>query len=210
MVWAPDYVTTDEAAAYEGVPDDVDDTQIAQAVSTASRAVDRTASPEGWRQFGLVDTPEARYYTAKWSRNRGTWTVEIDDLMTVTGLEVEFDTDADGTYADAITAYRLLPVNAAAKGKPWTHLEVLSSSTVEPDCTLDAVRVTARWGWTDVPTPVVQATLLQASRLLARRNAPFGIAGSPESGSEMRLLARVDPDVAVALVDYRRQRLVVG
>lgn len=209
MAWAPDYVTTDEAAAYEAIPDDVDDTEIAQAVAAASRAVDRTASPEGWRQFGLVDVPEARYYTAKWSRERGTWTVQIDDLMTVTGLVVEFDSDEDGTYIDEVTAYRLLPLNAAAKGKPWTHLEVLSSSAVEPDCTPDAVRVTARFGWTDVPTPVVQATLLQASRLLARRNAPFGVAGSPESGSEIRLLAKVDPDVAVALVDYRRRKLVV-
>lgn len=210
MAWAPDYVTVDEFAAYATIPDDADDTQIAQAIAAASRAVDRTAGPEGWRQFGLVDTPEARYYTARWSRERGTWTVQIDDLMTVTGLVVEFDSDADGTYADAVTDYRLLPVNAAAKGKPWTHLEVLSSSDVTPDCAPDAVRVTARFGWTDVPDPVVQATMLQASRILARRNAPFGIAGSPESGSEMRLLAKVDPDVAVSLVDYRRRKLVVA
>lgn len=210
MAWQPDYCTVDEFAAYATIPDDADDTQIGQAVAAASRAVDRTASPEGWRQFGLVAAPEARYYTARWSLERGTWLVPIDDLMTVTGLVVEFDSAADGTYADAITAHRLLPVNAAPKGRPWTCLEVLSSSDVTPDCTADAVRVTARWGWTDVPDPVVQATMLQASRLLARRNAPFGIAGSPESGSEMRLLARVDPDVAVSLVDFRRRKLVVA
>ena len=50
-----------------------------------------------------------------------------------------------------------------------------------------------------------EATLLQASRLAARRDSPFGVAGSPDAGSEMRLLARVDPDVAVALEPYRRR-----
>jgi hypothetical protein len=46
--------------------------------------------------------------------------------------------------------------------------------------------------------------LLQASRLDFRRVAPAGVAGSPETGSEVRLLARVDPDVAVSLKDYIR------
>ena len=66
------------------------------------------------------------------------------------------------------------------------------------------MKVTARWGWAAVPSTIKQATLLQASRLLARRDAPFGIAGSPDVGSEIRLLARVDPDVAVAVAPYRR------
>jgi hypothetical protein len=48
------------------------------------------------------------------------------------------------------------------------------------------------------------ATLLQGGRLYTRRSALFGIAGSPESGSEMRLLSKVDPDVAVMLRGYRR------
>jgi hypothetical protein len=54
----------------------------------------------------------------------------------------------------------------------------------------------------EVPSAVKQACLIQASRFFTRRYAPFGVAGSPESGSEMRLLAKVDPDVAVILGPY--------
>jgi hypothetical protein len=64
------------------------------------------------------------------------------------------------------------------------------------------VKVTALWGWTAVPVAVKQATLLQASRFFSRRHSPYGVAGSPELGSEIRLLARVDPDVGVSLRDY--------
>jgi hypothetical protein len=50
-----------------------------------------------------------------------------------------------------------------------------------------------------VPPTIKLATQLQASRWLKRRDAPFGIAGSPELGSELRLLAKLDPDVEVLL-----------
>jgi hypothetical protein len=46
---------------------------------------------------------------------------------------------------------------------------------------------------------VEQATLLQASRFHARRFSPYGVAGSPELGSELRLLAKLDADVELAL-----------
>jgi hypothetical protein len=72
------------------------------------------------------------------------------------------------------------------------------------------VQVTATWGWTAVPATIKKATLLQASRFYKRRDAPFGVAGSPDMGSEMRLLAKVDPDVEVMLGDYRRKWGAVG
>jgi hypothetical protein len=68
-----------------------------------------------------------------------------------------------------------------------------------------AVAVTARWGWPSVPFPVEQAALQQAVRLFARRSSPFGVAGSPELGSELRLLSRLDPDVEMLLGPYRRR-----
>jgi hypothetical protein len=46
--------------------------------------------------------------------------------------------------------------------------------------------------------------MLQASRFYARRDSPYGVAGSPDLGSEVRLLSKVDPDVAVSLADYVR------
>lgn len=54
-----------------------------------------------------------------------------------------------------------------------------------------------------VPDTVKLATMIQASRLYHRRNSPFGIAGSVEMGSELRLFNKVDPDVAVLLSTER-------
>lgn len=54
----------------------------------------------------------------------------------------------------------------------------------------------------EIPSAVKQACLIQASRFVTRRYAPFGVAGSPDSGSEIRLLAKVDVDVAVILGPY--------
>ena len=65
------------------------------------------------------------------------------------------------------------------------------------------MQITANWGWNIIPSAIVNANLIQASRFLKRRDSPFGIAGSPEMGNEMRLLAKLDPDVMLLLQDYR-------
>jgi hypothetical protein len=185
VTWAPDYAQADDLKAYERIDDTVDDAQIALAITAASRAVDRHCN----RQFGAVAAPEERWYTAHWDRFERAYVIPVDDLQTETGLS--------STVLDSFTVG---PKNAVAKGKAWTRLVTASVPTCDPE----GIAVTGTWGWTDVPTPIVQATLLQASRFLARRQAPFGVAGSPELGSEMRLLAKVDPDVAVALGPYMR------
>lgn len=201
MAWAPDYVSADELAGFLRIDDDDDDAELARAATASSRAVDRHCN----RQFGLVAAPEARYYTARWSTSRCLWLVAVDDLMTETGLEVATEQHTAGTYV-AVTGAVLRPRNAAAEGRPWTEVVIPDASAVGSLFgRFEGVRVTARFGWTAVPVTVVEATLLQASRLHARRDAPFGVAGSPEAGSEMRLLARIDPDVAVTLDDYRRR-----
>lgn len=188
MTWAPDYVQASDLKAYLRIDDTVDDVQIAFAITAASRAVDRYTN----RQFGLVAAPEVRKYTARWDTDRRKFVVPIDDLMTAVGLVV-------ATTA-TITDYSLQPSNAPAESEPWTRIVLNTGGTL----TEDGVTVTAKYGWTNVPVTVQQATLLQASRLFQRRQAPFGVAGSVELGSEMRLLAKVDPDVAVVLGPYIR------
>lgn len=197
MAWAPDYVSASDLKSYVRIGDTDDDVQIGLAISAASRAVDRATH----RQFGVTASAEDRYYTAFYDEVRLQWVVPIDDVQTSTGLTV-----AAGVLGSevTITDYRKVPVNAAAEGKPWTELIVGSASATQPTDLEFGVKVHATFGWTAVPSAVKQATLLQASRFLTRRNSPYGIAGSPEVGSELRLLAKLDPDVEVALRDYRR------
>jgi hypothetical protein len=203
MGWQPSYTTTEDLASFVRIGDTADDVQLGLAISASSRAIDQRCR----RQFGAVAAVEARDYTARWSRSRGGWLVPVDDFQTSTGLEVAVDEDGDGTHELEVTTHRLRPSNAASAGVPWTELliPVLSGTVGPTPYGPGAVRVTALWGWTAIPPAIEQACLLQASRLLSRRDSPYGIAGSPDTGSEMRLLSRLDPDVAVAVEPYRRR-----
>lgn len=206
MAWAPDYVTRDELAAFVRIEDSLDDDQLALAISAASRSVDRACG----RQFGQA-AREPRYFTARLDPLTNRMAVEVDDIMGApSDVEVAADVDGDETYSAPVISYTLRPRNAPAKDEPWTQLVVGRGASVAIPGAPDAVRVTAPWGWSAIPAAVKQATSLQASRLLSRRDAPFGVAGSPEAGSELRLLAKLDPDVEVILRPYRRRSVVLA
>lgn len=206
MAWSPDYLTRDELAAYVRIEDAADDAQITLAITAASRAVDHACR----RQFGTVAAPIERYYTARLDPELSRMAVDIDDLASATGLEVHADTDGDDTFADEVTSYSLRPRNAPADGEPYTQLVVGRGASVGFPSTEDSVRVTGTFGWSAVPEAIKEATALQASRLLSRRDSPYGVAGSPTNGSEVRLLAKLDPDVDVIVAPYRRARLVIA
>jgi uncharacterized phiE125 gp8 family phage protein len=188
MVWAPDYVTAAELKSYLRIADTADDAELALAITTASRAIDGFCH----RQFGQVTAAEERSYTAYWDRRARVWVIVFDDLQDITGLTVTVE-------AGTVDAYTLEPVNAAQEGRPFTRLHVDPDSAAKPTTKRNDVTIDAVWGWDAVPAAVEQATLLQASRFHARRFSPYGVAGSPEQGSEMRLLAKLDPDVELAL-----------
>lgn len=198
-MWAPDYITLEQAKAVERIGDDVDDDELAVDITSASRAVDDHCN----RQFGSVSAPEERAYTAWYDYDSGRWRVDIDDLQDATGFAITIN----GT---AVTKYTLGPANAVKKGKAWEEVVIARDAEAQPCGAEGEVLATALWGWalTGVPVSVSKATRLQTSRFTARRDSPYGIAGSPQQGSELRLLSRVDPDVGVALRGYRRTRKV--
>lgn len=195
----PNYVETEELRAFLRINDSVDDTQLGLAISASSRAIDVSCN----RQFGKVAVAEQRFYSARYDWSRVRWIVEIDDLMDATGFAAEVQ-DADGNTVGTIDDYVLEPRNAASNARPWTQLMVRSGSAAKPIGRQDEVAVTALWGWSAVPNTIKTATLLQSSRFHARRESPYGVAGSPNLGSELRLLARLDVDVAVMVGAYRR------
>ena len=208
MAWSPDYAETDELAEFMRIADNDDDVQLAAAIAAASRAIDDFTK----RQFGTVDEAEARYYTPRWSRSRGAWLVQIDDLTSTDELVIALDLDGDDAHEHALAGgWVLQPRNAAADGMPWTELLIRPAADLAAlRAVAGAVEITSPgWGWVaGVPAAVHEACLLQSSRIAARRDSPFGVAGSPETGSELRLLDRVDPDVAVTLSRYRRRAWV--
>jgi hypothetical protein len=197
MAWAPDYVTAANLDSYLEIADSVDDTLLAGWATAASRAVDNWAN----RQFGQLAAAAARTYREVpfYNWRTGLWELQIDDVQDLTGMTVN-------GVAFASSGAVLLPDNAPSDGVPYTRI----GFAVVPVQASPGVSVTnvivAKWGWTAVPAAVPMACRLQAARWNFRRNSPHGVAGSPDQGSEVRLLAKLDPDVAVTLAGLGRPR----
>jgi hypothetical protein len=185
--WAPDYVTLPDMKSYLGIDDTDDDGLLPAWITTASRAVDNYCG----RQFGKVDTAEARTYTPNYDPHLGCWVAQIDDLS-------DDDITVVDSAATVITEYELNPVNSVQKGRPYERLILSRPGPVIVD--------TDAWGWPAVPAAAKVATQLQCARLVKRRDSPFGIAGSPQADGETTLLyATLDPDLRTSLTGFRRQ-----
>ena len=176
------------------------DDDAERAVEAASRAVDEWCC----RRFYADTVATARYYTAS---EVETVSLPVDDISTTTLLVVRTDDNWDGTFENLWTlnsrtgpyGFMVEPTNFSALAKPVTRLHAVASSwpTVE-----QGVEVTAKWGWAAVPTPVVEACLMLAVRWFKRKDTPFGVMGSAETG--LITLPRIDPDVQSLLAPYRR------
>lgn len=200
----PDYVTAAQLKFSLGIPaaDVVDDALLAIVITAASRAVDA----ETGRQFGVAAAAVARISTWDGRHLEGRPAAEVFDFASTTGLAVVTLDDAGATESTLVngTDFDLWPWEAAADGKPWTHLVLRPAAVGTFPGRARGVKVTALWGWTAVPKLVENAILLQAARWYKRKDAPFGVAETPSGGEGFRLLARLDADVALSLQSVRR------
>lgn len=202
------YATLAEFKGFVGIPpaDVADDATLQLALDAAQGQIDAFTD----RTFGADASVTTRTYKATSST-----LLTIDPISTLTGLIVATDANGDGTYETTWTIgtdFRAEPINAGASGEPWFRLAGLGTKTfpILP-YGRPGVSVTAKFGWPggSAPAGVKHATLVQASRLWKRKDAPFGVAGSVEFGSEVRLLAKLDPDVESLLRPYRRSWWVI-
>lgn len=195
------YATLTELKLFVGIPDadTADDETLTLALDSASAQIDAFCD----RTFEADETVTTRDYMVD-----DIGRLDIDPVSDLTGMIVETDEDNDGIFETTWDPgdYRLEPVNAAAAGVPWDRIIVLGARWFPKLAYRPAVRVTALFGWPGgtAPAAIKQACLVQSSRLWKRKDAPFGVAGSVEFGSEMRLLAKLDPDVESLLRPYRR------
>ncbi len=193
------YVTEAMLNDVLGAPNSAAETETrAIAANAASRAINQWCG----RFFYKGPLAEARFYEALANR------IETDDIVSPPAEVVIAFASTPGSYVESSVDLRLYPSNAPAEGRPFTHIRPgpgpqnrIKEGT--------QVRVTAQYGWPAVPAEVTQAALIQTMRLVNRRHSPYGIAGSPETGSELRLLAALDPDVQALLGPYRKPWTVV-
>ncbi len=215
MSYLTDYATLAQLKAQLRITDTNDDTALAAVITAVSREIDQYTNTV----FGLTGSAVERFYAYTGERIEGRQALKVNDFQTSSGLIVKVDTSGDATFSTTIvngTDFDLYPWNAAADTKPWTHIVLRPQATAAfsyqyafspfaavPYSTSPFpgrnVSVTANWGWTTVPAEVTQACLIQASRVFVRRDSPYGVTGSPDLGSETRLLAKLDPDVQMLL-----------
>lgn len=185
MTWKPDYATG--ATLEDFVRANTGDPYVATYATAASRAVDGFCN----RQFGQLAAAATFTYDATNAvrLNNGRYLLEIDDVQDLTGLTVTVNGTA---VAAGATGYLMHERDAIAKGYPHTAISLR-------DCPQGDVAVFAKFGWAAVPSSVVGATWLQVNRWHVRRESPYGTAGAPSEGSEVRLTAVLDPDVRAIL-----------
>jgi hypothetical protein len=161
------------------------------------------------RSFNADSTATARlFYPTAWDRT------EVDDFYTTTGLIVAEDTGNDGTYETtwASTDYQPEPLNGVVDGEPgWPfwHLRAVASRMFPcVDSTTRApLQVTAKWGWTTVPSPVRDACLILAEESFKLPDSPFGVGGYGPYGI---VRVRENPVAARKLNPYRKHPVLVG
>ena len=215
---ATDYIDLPTMKSYLGITNSSNDTLIATAITSASRAVDRYCQ----RRFWLDPTPVARTFEP-------TYLIEItlptgNDIGSTDGFGVVTDPAGNGLFTGPTAIQwnfpgdiQLLPTNAPTdppEPKPWTGMRAVGTKTfpwlVNTWLThLDRIQITARWGWPEIPADVVSATLMKAARLYHRKDSPQGIAGYGEFGP-VRLSKTQDGDVCDMLDGYRAMPVMVA
>ena len=185
------YATAADLKARLDISEMQPDALFTQLLAAASRQID------GWTARTFVAETGAQVLSAEFSSEL----VLPGDLVSVD--ELATDDANDRTYAAVwdVTEYELV-------GDPAYAIHVMPMGGRRFPRGRNRVRITGLWGYSaEPPAPIVEATLLLASRLYKRKDAPFGIAGSADHG-ELQTLPGMDPDVKQLIQSYRRYGLV--
>jgi len=180
--------------------DATDDALLEMAVESASRLIDAYCG----RNFINAGTA-TRYYNTD-----NPYVVQIDDARSI--AQVQTSTGLDGVYDTTWTLgtaggqgdAQPEPINDYLGGVVWpfTRIRAIGDYTF-PTGSENSIKVTAVFGWPNIPVTVTQATILQSSRIFTRLQSPLGVAGFGDMGI-MRVSRGLDPDVAQLIEGYRK------
>jgi len=199
MAISDGYATLADVKAALRITDTVDDSLLEISIEAASREID------GFCERVFTQSTATRIY-----RPTDAFTVDVDDLQTVTTLKT--DTDGDGVFDTTwgTADYQLNPLNGIAGGitTPYTTLKAVGSylfPIYEPrnvNSQEASVQIAGVWGWPSIPTAVKQACIILSMRQFKRYDSPTGVMGFGDLG--VMRVGRVDPDVEKLLMPFRR------
>jgi hypothetical protein len=180
--------------------DATDDALLEMAVESASRLIDAYCG----RNFINAGTV-TRYYNTE-----NPYVVQIDDARSIS--QVQTSTGLDGVYDTTWTIgtaggqgdAQPEPINDYLGGVVWPYTRIRAIGDYSfPTGPENSIKVTAVFGWPNIPVTVTQACVLQSSRIFARLQSPLGVAGFGDMGI-MRVSRGLDPDVVQLVEGYRR------
>ncbi len=157
------------------------DSLVTDAISSASREVDRRCN----RYFGKSTEPSTRVFAVE-----GNGLLMVDDIADPGSIEIP-----------TVLQYQALPFNGVVDGVPGHPITRIKSTHF---CEGDHVEVTAIWGWPAVPEVVREATKMLAAETFMQRDAPLGVKGMDEFGM-IRLRER--QHIISKLNLYKRYRI---
>src|SRR5688572_7111471 len=138
MALGDDYLTREELKTYMGLEGSDQDTNVDEAISSASREIERHCH----RQFNDAEAASARRYIATQCHE-----IAVDDFWTEAGFILEIDVNGDGTWTVVpSTEYQLTPLDRIRDGMPWVYWKIeMVGTTSLPVRRRASVRVTAQW-----------------------------------------------------------------
>jgi hypothetical protein len=202
MALGANYVEREELKNYMGLEGDSDDALVDDAISSASREIERHCN----RQFNDAETATTRRYRATRCDS-----IAVDDFWTDAGFKLEIDSLGDGTGWTEVpaTEYELTPLDRVRDGVPWVYWKIeMVGSTSLPVSRRACVRVTAQWGWENVPADVKQAVKMLASDTFQVKDSRMGVAGSDQFGTIVRV--RSNSLVEAKLKHFVRKKVLVA
>lgn len=195
------YATLADVKAALRITDTVDDSLLEISIEAASREID------GWCERVFTASTATRVY-----RPTDVFTVETDDIQSITTLKT--DTDGDGVFETTweTTDFQLEPLNGISGGiqSPFYVIKAVGSylfPIYEPrnvNSNDASVQVTGVFGFSTIPTAVKQACIILSMRQFSRYQSPMGVMGFGDLG--MIRVGRVDPDVEKLLMPFKRMR----
>jgi hypothetical protein len=195
-----DYVTLADVKAHATTPQwgSDYDSLIPVLITRASEFVDRLTRREVGA-YDAADSATARRFSAD-----GGLYLPIDECVEVTAVAIR-ETSTTTSWTDLNTDdYVTWPYNASGLGEPIIRLDIdrRSGSETEWPKGREAVKVTARWGYSDEPPAVVEeAVIAQVIRWLKKGEQMFADASMMKRAGTLTYAKQMSPVVRNTILD---------